>query len=411
MRRHALVLIALFTFVLASPATAMTVDGAAPGSAAVCGAERAALLATAGQRLTVRPDRGGRHALDRARCAGRRWQPLGRARRADGPTQVGPLAAGGYRLTLRRRNSRRVLARRYVHVAERVATTPVEFRVRNVNRSALPCPADGREYTLHGHLVAPARGTPRAVTLYLHEFGFRSGFWRDHARALAEAGHASVVVDRLGYAPSDRPAGNDVCLGSHADMAHQVVERLRERFARVMLAGHSAGGGIAELAAHSFGGVDALLLFGWADQGYANATVQTSVVQGATCLQGGDEPGYAFYSRSREDFEALNFHDAEPGVIERAWEQYAPDPCGDNASVAQISVVNGAGAGSIDVPVLLVFGEHDAVFQPGADEQQAEAFEDSTLVRIPRAGHAVALERSAPLMHAAVARWLAEREG
>src|SRR5207302_9615935 len=75
----------------------------------------------------------------------------------------------------------------------------------------------------------------------------------DYAHELARLGHDSVAIDRLGYLPSARPDGNDICLGSQADIAHQIVHALRQgeyvmagaaptSFARVTLAGHSVGG-------------------------------------------------------------------------------------------------------------------------------------------------------------------------
>src|SRR3712207_3623837 len=104
--------------------------------------------------------------------------------------------------------------------AAAVKTTPLTFPVENVNRSQLPCSADGERYEVRGTLVAPAGPQARAVTLYLHEFSFGSWFWRfpderyDYAAALARQGHTAVVIDRLGYGPSSTPDGLATCLGA-----------------------------------------------------------------------------------------------------------------------------------------------------------------------------------------------------
>ncbi len=115
----------------------------------------------------------------------------------------------------------------------------VSFQVRNVNRSKLPCHADGKTYTVNGHLVAPRGSLSHgvrmdAVTLYLHGLGVGQFFWRfrnvpgyDHAAAQARAGHASVVIDRLGYDLSGKPYGKKICLGARADIAHQIITDLR----------------------------------------------------------------------------------------------------------------------------------------------------------------------------------------
>lgn len=158
--------------------------------------------------------------------------------------------------------------------ASKVAKRTVTFQVRNVNGSALRCASDGAPYEVKGHLIGPASkvgpgtsGTGGAVTLYLHGFSSGEFLWSlsaapryDYAAAMARAGHASVVIDRLGYGSSGHPEGNRTCLGAEADVAHQVIGRLRSgvyvaeggppaRFDRVALAGHSVGALIANLEA------------------------------------------------------------------------------------------------------------------------------------------------------------------
>jgi alpha/beta hydrolase family protein/hemolysin type calcium-binding protein len=157
-----------------------------------------------------------------------------------------------------------------------IADLPVAFQVRNTNTSGLSCPSDGAEYTVRGPSSGPAsalasRGT-RAVTLYLHGFNAGEWMWRppgvpelDHSAALARLGHVSVTVDRLGYDTSDHPQGFQSCLCSQADIAHQLVGKLRRgdyavtgarptTFPKVVLAGHDSGGAIAEIEAYSYRG-------------------------------------------------------------------------------------------------------------------------------------------------------------
>src|SRR5207245_2451849 len=98
----------------------------------------------------------------------------------------------------------------------------------------------------------------RAVTLYLHGaggdlFDFTQVPGYDFAAALARAGHASVVVDRLGYGQSPEPNGFASCLGAQADLAHQIVDELRAgryrtgdgrrpaSFSSVAIGGHGPG--------------------------------------------------------------------------------------------------------------------------------------------------------------------------
>jgi pimeloyl-ACP methyl ester carboxylesterase len=330
------------------------------------------------------------------------------------------------------------------------ATTDVDrieiaFEVDNVNRSALPCQSNGISYRVRGELIGPAAVLRRTkvpvATLYLHEFSFGRFFWRfdevpgyDHATQLAKAGHVSFVVDRLGYDASDHPPGSAVCLGSHADVVAQLVRHIRQGtytttaggpavpVERVVLAGHSVGGGIAELTAHSpaFADLDlaGLILFGWADQGYSSRTIEQSVRQGADCLPSGEPaypggpPRYAYFGKTDAEFQGNVFADTDPVVVERVTARRNRDPCGDNATLVRFAVMNQLGVGSITAPILLVFGEKDAVFQSDAMAKQAALFDGSTDVTthsIPKAGHALTLERSAPLTRSVVSDWLTDR--
>lgn len=324
--------------------------------------------------------------------------------------------------------------------ADGITRVPVAFSVQNVNDSALPCLSDELAYTIKGEIVGPRKLLERtaldAATLYLHELSFGAFFWTfdrvpgyDYAAALAEAGHVSVVIDRLGYDASGRPPGRDTCLGAQADMVAQIVGALKAgsyaasaeshpiKFRRIVLAGHSVGGAIAELTITSDldASVDGLVLFAWADRDFSSRTIQQGVQEGGDCAQGGEpsDPGgpggYAYFGRTETEFQENVFNDTDPNVVAHATAMRNRDPCGDIETLVQVSIVNGRRASMISVPVLLLFGENDANFQPSAADNQAKSFSGSpsvTVRRFARAGHALTLERAAPKVRAAVAQWL-----
>jgi pimeloyl-ACP methyl ester carboxylesterase len=330
-------------------------------------------------------------------------------------------------------------ATRHVQVVESrsVVDVPVAFRVRNLNRSELPCPTDGGEYTLRGRLVGPrsafAEGRHLSGTLYLHEFAFGQFFWRfpireyDFVTPQARDGHVSVIVDRLGYDESPGPDGYSICFGSQADMAHQVVEQLRAGtysasgmapapFRRLALAGHSVGGLAGELAAYSFGGIDAFLLLSWADQGFSSYITTETVESGAVCARGGEEAhpggprGYAYVGQTADDFRTV-FADYDERVFERALELRNRDPCGDIGSLATATQLNQRRVGDIDVPVFMLHGLDDVVFEDpraaGAEQERLYAgAPEITHVYPERTGHEFTLGRTAPEIRAVIARWL-----
>ena len=319
------------------------------------------------------------------------------------------------------------------------ATTPkvvrraVAFEVQNTDRSALPCTTDGAAYEVKGHLVEPATPrSPSSVTLYLHGLGTGAFIWNlaavpryDYATALARAGHASVVVDRLGYGESGHPQGTQVCLGADADVAHQIVSLLRSggyridvgeptRFEKVALAGHDLGGLIANTEAFSFGDIDGLALFGHTPQ-VSRRTFEQFYANRALCETGGEPAtqggpgGYAYFGSTVTEFREAGFHSVEPAVFKRAAELRGRDPCGETGSIIDALVLELKSLARVKVPVLLVCGREDRTtpdFACPYFKRRYTASKDVSLAFIRNAGHAFPLERSAPVFRSRASRWL-----
>jgi pimeloyl-ACP methyl ester carboxylesterase len=321
--------------------------------------------------------------------------------------------------------------------ADDVVDVPVAFHVANVNRTPDPCTSNGATYTLRGHLTAPrallAAPWRPPVTLYLHGSILGERSWRftaapgyDTTRELARAGHASVTIDQLGYGASDTPPGFEVCGGSMADMAHQVIEQLRAgtyvatgaslgappRFGHVALLGFSYGGHVAETEAYSFRDVDALAVESWSDHpgaGFAEAVTPGS----EECAteqpkRPGGAPGYRYHFHYPDEHVMLA--DADPAVAAALFGLHERDPCGIYGSMLQIER-NSEFAPEVTVPVLLVYGTSDALFARSDAESEAADFTgtpDLSVRFVEGAGHFIALEREAPAFRALVARWLDE---
>jgi pimeloyl-ACP methyl ester carboxylesterase len=326
-----------------------------------------------------------------------------------------------------------------------VVDVPVSFTVRNVNESKVPCPADGREYTVRGNLVAPRAvldgDAPRALTLYLHGLSHTGdSFFHqqdvpgyDYVAEQAEAGHASLSFDLPGYGESEPlPDGRQLCYGSEATIIHQMIGQLRSgdyavdkgepaTFDRFALAGHSAAGFTAQAMAYSFDDLDALIVLAFADQGLTPATLAESVRTNAVCLPGGepqvgepDTTGYAYFGQSEEEFRDLQFHNAEPEVVAAATAVRPKDPCGRVGSAPQNIVTDTALLATVDIPVLLVYGEDDEIFDSGPlgtplQKSRYTGSDDVADVFLPDTGHALTLERTAPQMRGIVSDWLGER--
>jgi pimeloyl-ACP methyl ester carboxylesterase len=315
-----------------------------------------------------------------------------------------------------------------------VKTTPVTFTVNIQNTSLVPCLGAGSgPATIAGTLVAP-KPLPPNVTLYLHGLGFGRWFWHfdpgsdlDFATKLAEQGHASVFIDRLGYGDSDRPDGNQSCIGVQADIAHQIIGQLRTRFSfsKVALAGHSAGGAVAEVAAYSFPDVDAAIVVSYADQGASADTLLAFLQGGGECLSSSDH--YGHFGQTDADFAHLMFNTprpttgklplldsdptADPSVIAAVTAMREPDPCGDYNSIPAEIAFSQLLLSQIRTPVLQVCGDKDAVFPPPACDLQALHFlanPQFTHLTIAGAGHAITLGTTAAAFRDGVSCWLSD---
>jgi pimeloyl-ACP methyl ester carboxylesterase len=324
-----------------------------------------------------------------------------------------------------------------------IVDAPVAFAVHNVNTSAVPCQPDNRDYTVRGHLVAPQSeldrpSGQRSVAVYLH--GGTAGEWMwhfpdqlvpgyDYATEQAKLGHASVVLDTLGYGSSGHPQGTQVCLGSLADSYHQIVTMLRAgtyrsslptppSFGRIMIGGQSAGAPIAEAEAYSFHDVDALLVMGWADPP-GEKVLLTASTGASPCATGGDHAnfdrsgplGYVYVFGTAAIEEADTFYDAAPSMLAAVPALLHRDPCGLVESGGTEIIIAQAALASISVPVLLVAGDHDFVSLSDM-RLQASRFtgsNDVSLATIHAAGHIAMLERQAAQFRAIINDWMSVR--
>lgn len=314
----------------------------------------------------------------------------------------------------------------------------ISFEVENVNESAVGGPADGGTYTLRGMLVGSERdlvgeNKVDAATLYLHGLSYGQFYWHlkgaarfDYARKMAQKGHVSFVINRLGYRRSGKPDGSQTSWGSQATIANQILDQIRDgsytvrkggkkigttqapSFDRLALAGHSAGGFIAELAAYSFGNADALMVLGASDVFFSDLALTSAAETTALCT-GQD---YAFYGQTEADFQSAHFHNSTQKVIDKITDRRTMDPCGETASFPTVLPTNALSVGSLDIPVFLAYGADDALFPPPAETLQSGVYtgvDDFTSMTVPNMGHAMLVERSGIGLRREISDWLAER--
>lgn len=312
-----------------------------------------------------------------------------------------------------------------------VTSREVSFQVRNTNTTALACTSDGATYTVRGHITGP-RSKKRAkpgVALYLHGLGLGEWLWNfkpvksyGHAREMARRGYTSVTVDRLGYGASDKPLGTGSCIGSQADVAHQIVQALHSgsyaagagkarKYRRVVLVGHSAAGQISIVEAYTYRDVQALVIVGFSFSNLPRGN-ETFGYQRIDCQAGGSPVapggpgGYAFFGRTPQEFRSTMFHSAPKAVQDAAVPLQNRDPCGDNLSLIAAIQRQTANVGKVRVPVLVVCGTNDVLYAPFGCEAQAERFSKGRTVILGNTGHGVPLERTGKTFRKRLGRFL-----
>jgi len=313
--------------------------------------------------------------------------------------------------------------------AVKVTSLPVAFQVKNTNTTTAPgCTSDGATYTVRGHLTAPAKGKRSGVTLYLHGLGLGEWLWNfqqvksyNFAAGMARAGRASVTIDRLGYGASDKPPdGKSVCIGSQADVAHQIVGQLKtgsftvqggkaRKFKRVGLVGHSAAGQISITEAYTYRDLRALVVVGFSFSNLPRGNDEFGF-QRIACDGGGDPVAgllnYGFFGRTEAGFRSTMFRSAPKAVQDAAVKLHYPDPCGDNYSLIDTIQKQAANVAKVRVPVLVVCGTKDVLYAPFGCEAQAERFRKGRTLILGNTGHGVPLERSAKTFRKRLGRFL-----
>jgi pimeloyl-ACP methyl ester carboxylesterase len=310
-----------------------------------------------------------------------------------------------------------------------IVTTEVTFTVRNTNHSKLACPSDGQTYKLNGTLVTPA-ATPKGVTVWLHNgIGNKNTFLvpiRNYhfANEMAKLGHASVALNMLGDGESDKPAdGKMVCPGSDADVVYQAMEQLRTgayegtphpAFEKVAVGGFSLGAWIAELIGVSFPNVDGIIPIG----GSFGVLHPEAVVEvGNSAMRDcNTEPYYIkIFRPERRTHWAFYAPNADRDVIEYMEDHaYDAEPCGvwQHLPGSTFAVDVLGPAANPDLKVLVVLGDKDLILPPPNGHLQTARFinaHDVSLMTMPNTGHAVLLERNAPVFRSQLHDWLAQR--
>ncbi len=254
-----------------------------------------------------------------------------------------------------------------------------------------------------GELACVDLGEPEnpAVVL-LHGFPTSAFLWREFVPLLSQWFRV-IAPDLLGYGDSDKPTRGELHIRAQAGCVRELLAHLGiERFA---VAGHGAGGGVAQLLALGVG-VEAMILIdsvafdGWPDEA-------TRELRSLPPEQEREDLALALITRA---FDLGMGHrdrlsDEDLAEFRRPWEGEE----GMRAYFRAARAIDGAGlAGTeeqlaaLECPVLILWGEDDPFFPVEVAERLNDAMPTSALALLPGCSHFVtedAAESVAPLLY------------
>jgi pimeloyl-ACP methyl ester carboxylesterase len=329
---------------------------------------------------------------------------------------------------------------------------------------AVHVPGNPTAFTVTGTLFRPDRLRSSTTALLLqHGLVTERSKWdgsepivddvSSFARQVAAARYAVFTVDRLGYGRSVYPnSGFDLTPEAYVQMTHEMVTQIRSGtykttrsscssgrqasfgHSKVVVGGFSAGAGTAEQYATRHDDVHGVIALVWSNQGFGSTFFEIINTVVVPQLQEGKDY-IALFPPEADGFSelcerALLF---PPGmrrdVVRDVCGRYAlaPDrlsPSGEAAGGVQEEVI--ANVGNVDVPVLLMFADHDE-FLPSATFRGRSGQEldvvtseialwengcncDVTVRTARDAGHDLLTARSVPQQAEDVIDWLRDQD-
>lgn len=265
-----------------------------------------------------------------------------------------------------------------------------------------PMPRGGSVPVGSFHINCRRLGAPlvssvsRPTLVLLHGFGASSATWLDIDETLAAA-MPVVEIDLKGFGYSDRPRDGDYAIESQAEIVLEVLKQLGLQ--RVILCGHSYGGGVALLTYFlrkdraSGPAVEKLVLIGAASYKQRLPFFMAALANPVARLA-----AFGLMSpRARARFILNRIMRAPDAVTDERVSRYAfffslP---GSNYALTmaarqifprdQASLVSRLR--EIDVPVSIIWGDRDPVIPPAFARRLQNDVRHATLHMLPHTGH------------------------
>jgi pimeloyl-ACP methyl ester carboxylesterase len=278
-----------------------------------------------------------------------------------------------------------------------------------------PADVTHRAPTSGGELAYTDDGDGPVVVL-IHGFPQSSFVWRDLGPLLSSRFRV-IVPDMLGSGGSDKPEHTPLGIVAQAGYISELLDGLRvERYAVI---GHSVGGGVAQLLALDHDGVDAMVLMS-STAFDAWPTLLTREIQRTPPAQRVE----LFVQSGIRASLRVGMADPDRITPEQVMEYLRPwtGPGNVEAFFRFADAMDGRGLAdreadleTLEIPVLIFWGEEDEFYPPAIAERLNAAIPTSTLGLLPGCRHFLvedAIETIGPMIYEYLrARYLREPHG
>ncbi|MGW5721489.1 alpha/beta hydrolase [Amycolatopsis sp. NPDC003865] len=280
--------------------------------------------------------------------------------------------------------------------------------------------------TMHGRLCGPPGAS--TVVVLIPGGTYNASYWdigytpetRSFRLAVNQSGIATLALDRLGTGQSSKPLSTLLSASVQATAAHQVVQAVRPRYAKVVIGGHSIGSAMAMIEAGRYGDVDGVLVTGMTHRMNLVSVIPTLAGMHPATLDPSLPGRDAGYLTTDAGTRYTAFHTPGPyddGAI--AYDESTKDVFAATEAVDSLTLTTVVSPASqqITVPVLLVVGNDpnfcgllgsDCSSPEALRASEAPFFGTSNLQTyiLDGYGHSIDYAPDAPLYFGVVGNWL-----
>ncbi len=304
---------------------------------------------------------------------------------------------------------------------------------------------------IHGRLcLPPGKKKPTTVMLAMHGITYTNSYWNvdlepetyNFAQYMAGAGYAVFSIDRLGHGKSSKPPSALVTLDAHAEVAHQLIGKLRagevggSKFGKVILVGYSYGSATSLRESSKYNDADAVIATAWGNtfQNRALARVFATFTPAQLDPRFADRPigDLTLGPNGREQNFFYDLSNVDPKILEYArteladtlsmgeamsfYPRFGAVPLGyAPRSDEEIELPQSDNTARIAIPTFLINGTFELFFC-GADQKhctssqelqrtESKYYSAASCFRaavIPNSGHNLNLQRNAPFAFATI---------